>query len=433
MPVGDVPAGAGLLVVKRGPNAGSRFMLGAGIRPRSGAIPTATSSSTTSPSRGATPRSISTAATFTVDDVGSLNGTYLNRERIEEAELHSGDELQIGKFRLVFLHRGAGRLSAWPSGRTCRSARSSRCSARSSPTSPSPRSASSRARASSTPSARRRDTASSTSTTSSGCAGSSASSVSTSCPLKVIKGRARPSEDGGREPRDAGRPSWLPIDLRAARHLDPAAADASPRRSAPHRDRSPRLWRHTGAGAARSTTPRSVAGRTCPAQAGRRSRPAPPSAGAAHRAAVAARRRASGPSTSTPRRPRRRPPPAPSARRRGRATDPTPSADTTPPRSWPAAARVHGRRADRGAAASSASDRRRGRAWAGPRTSTATALAVARIGARLRRPRGRGPPPAGLAQRGRPRGRPVRAAGHAPAAPAQPAGPPARPRTPSTS
>ena len=41
-------------------------------------------------------------------DVGSLNGTYLNRERIEQADLHSGDELQIGKFRLVFLHEMQG-------------------------------------------------------------------------------------------------------------------------------------------------------------------------------------------------------------------------------------------------------------------------------------------------------------------------------------
>ena len=36
-------------------------------------------------------------------DVGSLNGTYLNRERVETAALHDGDELQIGKFKLVFL------------------------------------------------------------------------------------------------------------------------------------------------------------------------------------------------------------------------------------------------------------------------------------------------------------------------------------------
>ena len=57
---------------------------------------------------------------FTVRDVGSLNGTYVNRERIEEAELTGGDEVQIGKFRLLFLtssdlgpassadHRGRG-------------------------------------------------------------------------------------------------------------------------------------------------------------------------------------------------------------------------------------------------------------------------------------------------------------------------------------
>ncbi len=36
-------------------------------------------------------------------DVGSLNGTYVNRERIEEAELTGGDEVQVGKFRLMFL------------------------------------------------------------------------------------------------------------------------------------------------------------------------------------------------------------------------------------------------------------------------------------------------------------------------------------------
>jgi pSer/pThr/pTyr-binding forkhead associated (FHA) protein len=42
---------------------------------------------------------------FTVRDVGSLNGTYVNRERIEEAELAGGDEVQIGKFRLLFMTR----------------------------------------------------------------------------------------------------------------------------------------------------------------------------------------------------------------------------------------------------------------------------------------------------------------------------------------
>ena len=39
---------------------------------------------------------------YSVRDAGSLNGTYVNRERIDEARLHTGDEVQIGKFRLVY-------------------------------------------------------------------------------------------------------------------------------------------------------------------------------------------------------------------------------------------------------------------------------------------------------------------------------------------
>ena len=41
--------------------------------------------------------------TYWVKDVGSLNGTYLNRERVEEAELRTSDIIQIGKFKLHFL------------------------------------------------------------------------------------------------------------------------------------------------------------------------------------------------------------------------------------------------------------------------------------------------------------------------------------------
>ena len=40
---------------------------------------------------------------FTIEDQGSLNGTFLNRRRIDSAEVHHGDELQIGKYRLTFL------------------------------------------------------------------------------------------------------------------------------------------------------------------------------------------------------------------------------------------------------------------------------------------------------------------------------------------
>jgi pSer/pThr/pTyr-binding forkhead associated (FHA) protein len=38
-----------------------------------------------------------------VHDVGSLNGTYVNRQRIDVAALAGGDEVQIGKFRLLYL------------------------------------------------------------------------------------------------------------------------------------------------------------------------------------------------------------------------------------------------------------------------------------------------------------------------------------------
>jgi hypothetical protein len=43
--------------------------------------------------------------TFVIEDQGSLNGTFLNRRRIESSELEDGDELQIGKYRLIFLSK----------------------------------------------------------------------------------------------------------------------------------------------------------------------------------------------------------------------------------------------------------------------------------------------------------------------------------------
>jgi pSer/pThr/pTyr-binding forkhead associated (FHA) protein/ribosomal protein L40E len=95
--------GSALLVVKRGPNAGSRFLLDkdvttAGRHPESDIF---LDDVTVSRRHGEFRRT--SDGGFEVRDVGSLNGTYLNRERIESSELTGGDEVQIGKFRLVFL------------------------------------------------------------------------------------------------------------------------------------------------------------------------------------------------------------------------------------------------------------------------------------------------------------------------------------------
>jgi pSer/pThr/pTyr-binding forkhead associated (FHA) protein len=40
---------------------------------------------------------------YVVEDQGSLNGTFVNRKRIDRAQLHEGDELQVGKYRLTFI------------------------------------------------------------------------------------------------------------------------------------------------------------------------------------------------------------------------------------------------------------------------------------------------------------------------------------------
>ena len=96
------PAGTALLVVKRGPNAGSRFLLDADVT-TAGRHPESDIflDDVTVSRRHA--EFVRQGNTFTLRDVGSLNGTYLDRERIDSAVLAGGDEVQIGKYRLVFL------------------------------------------------------------------------------------------------------------------------------------------------------------------------------------------------------------------------------------------------------------------------------------------------------------------------------------------
>ena len=93
--VDALPTGHALLVVQRGPSAGSRFLLDtdlvtAGRHPESEIF----LDDVTVSRRHAEFRR--TSEGYQVADVGSLNGTYVNRDRI--------DEVQIGKYRLVYFN-----------------------------------------------------------------------------------------------------------------------------------------------------------------------------------------------------------------------------------------------------------------------------------------------------------------------------------------
>jgi pSer/pThr/pTyr-binding forkhead associated (FHA) protein len=100
VPEDEMTAGAAMLVVKRGPNAGTRFVMTkevttTGRHPESDIF----LDDITVSRRHA---EIRKNAGFRIVDMGSLNGTYVNKLRVDEADLSSGDEIQIGKFRLIF-------------------------------------------------------------------------------------------------------------------------------------------------------------------------------------------------------------------------------------------------------------------------------------------------------------------------------------------
>ena len=97
-----LPRGAALLIVKRGPNAGARFLLDrdvalAGRHPDSDIF---LDDITVSRRHAEVRRE---GGEFRITDTGSLNGTYVNRQPVDAAMLANHDEIQIGKFRLVFL------------------------------------------------------------------------------------------------------------------------------------------------------------------------------------------------------------------------------------------------------------------------------------------------------------------------------------------
>jgi len=99
--IAALPSGSALLVVRRGPNVGARFLLDADVT-TAGRHPEADIflDDVTVSRRHADFVRVGTA--FQVRDLGSLNGTYFDGVRIESALLSDGAEVQVGKFRLTF-------------------------------------------------------------------------------------------------------------------------------------------------------------------------------------------------------------------------------------------------------------------------------------------------------------------------------------------
>lgn len=95
------------LVVQRGPNAGTRFEI-AGDRVTIGRHPDSDFflDDVTVSRRHSEVRRVGDQ--YSLKDVGSLNGTYVNGERVEEATLSNGDEFRVGKYVITFLRGSEG-------------------------------------------------------------------------------------------------------------------------------------------------------------------------------------------------------------------------------------------------------------------------------------------------------------------------------------
>lgn len=103
----ELPGDVGSLVARRGPKAGSRYALDQPVTSigRSPDSDIFLDDITVSRNHAAVER---TAEGYVVRDTGSLNGTYVNRERVDEARLNNGDELQVGTFKLSFFDPSGG-------------------------------------------------------------------------------------------------------------------------------------------------------------------------------------------------------------------------------------------------------------------------------------------------------------------------------------
>ena len=106
--VDSLPAGSALLIAQSGPNSGARFLLNADVTTAGRHVRSDIFLDDVTVSRRHA-EFIREGDSFRVRDAGSLNGTYVNRERIDDVPLATGDEVQVGKFRLTFYGSQASR------------------------------------------------------------------------------------------------------------------------------------------------------------------------------------------------------------------------------------------------------------------------------------------------------------------------------------
>lgn len=97
----ELEPGQALLVIKGGPGAGETVLINSDVTRAGRGTDSDVFLNDITVSRRHV-EIIREGNRFTIKDAGSLNGTYVNRERVDAAELSSGDELQIGKFKIVF-------------------------------------------------------------------------------------------------------------------------------------------------------------------------------------------------------------------------------------------------------------------------------------------------------------------------------------------
>lgn len=99
--VDALPLGSALLIVHHGPNAGARFLLDQDETTAGRSVVGDIFLDDVTVSREHV-RFVRKDGGFFVKDAGSLNGTYVNYERVTNHKLESGDEVHIGKYRLTF-------------------------------------------------------------------------------------------------------------------------------------------------------------------------------------------------------------------------------------------------------------------------------------------------------------------------------------------